>query len=37
MMGVTDRLHDRLPKVADIDEMPSATPSSNGGRYLIRR
>ena len=37
MMGATDRLHDRLGEVADIDAMPCAKSSSNVGRQVIPR
>ena len=36
MMGVTDRLHDRLGEVADIEAMPCMT-SSDVGRQVISR
>ena len=37
MMGVTDRLYDRLGEVADIDVMPCAKLSTNIGRQVNSR
>jgi hypothetical protein len=37
MMGVTDRLHERLGELADIDAMPCAKSSPNVGRQVIPR
>jgi hypothetical protein len=36
MMGVTDRLYDRLGEVADIDAMPCATSSGYVGQVIRR-
>jgi hypothetical protein len=37
MMGVTDRLHDRLGELADIDKAPRAASLFDVGSRLIRR
>jgi len=37
MMGVTDRLHDRLGEVADLDAMPCAKSSSDVDRQVVPR
>jgi len=37
MMGVTDRLHDWLGEVADIDALPRANTFSRVGRQVTPR
>ena len=37
MMGVTDRLHDWLGEVADIDALPCAKTFSRVGRQVTPR
>jgi hypothetical protein len=37
MMGVTDRLHDRLGEVTEIGAMPCAKSPSDVGRQVIPR